>query len=155
MCFNTQMKTYTLGLLQASVYRGLKRVTAEHLLAYNISTIQWALLGILYESAEGIRTTQLAQQLGVTKPFITKSIKDLEAKGLVETDKTAHFDKRSVSICLSKKGRGLVPKIETHMRTNMRFLSTGISKIKLLVYIQVLTHFLKKIEDVSNDTTQL
>ena len=57
-------KTYRVGLLQAKAYRVLKHHTAKALSEFNISHIEWAFLGLLYDAPKGMRSSALAKELG-------------------------------------------------------------------------------------------
>ncbi len=145
-------KTYTAGLLQARVYRLFKSYTQEKLKKYHISTIDWALLGLLYEIPDGIRPSVLAEQLGVESPFVTVIIRKLRKLELVEniTDKK---DSRVKIMHLTEKGRDVIPKIEEYLKQETRKLVKDISRADLMTYLSVLEHINRngkniKIKDV-------
>ena len=75
-------KTYRVGLLQAKAYRILKSRTTKILEPFDISTIEWAFLGLLYDKAS-LRTKVAARELGVEAPFITALVSSLKKRSFV------------------------------------------------------------------------
>jgi DNA-binding MarR family transcriptional regulator len=129
--------TYKVGLLQAKAYRALKKHTTEALAHLDVSSVEWAFLGILYDNKNGIRSSDAADELGVEAPFITATFGKLEKKDLVETkvDKT---DSRAKLLCLTASGRQFVTSTETHVRSKMRPILTGLSAKDVISYLVVL-----------------
>jgi len=131
------LTTYSLGLLQAKAYRILKNHTTETLKVFNISTVEWALLGLLYETKEGVGITILAELLGVEVPFVTTLIDSLEKKKLVER----HFskeDKRYKTVHLTVEGIGLLPNIEEVLKKKTKPLFAGLGIKDVFAYQKVL-----------------
>ncbi len=130
-------KTYRAGLLQARVYRAFKGYTQDKLSTYNISTIEWALLGLLADNQDGMRHGVLAEALGVESPFITVLVARLKKLKLIDV-KADEKDSRAKIFYLTSKGADFVPKVETFLRDEMRPLVTGIPKEDLVTYLSVL-----------------
>lgn len=139
-------KTYQVGLIQAKAYRFLKQRTAKLLEPYKISSIHWAMLGILYDNQKGLRLSTIALELGVEPPFVTRMYKELMVMQLIEESQDPD-DSRARLLCLSKKGRKFVEETEKYMRKEMRHLFHGVSVNKIVSYI----HVLKKIIDNYKD----
>ena len=146
------MKSYTFGLLQTKAFKALKGYTATLLAPYDITTYEWALLGILYEESAGLGTTQLAKELDVSKPFVTKTIRSLTTKGWVETSDTPGTDLRSTSFVLTKNARKKVPEIETHLYSSMKEALSGIPKMQMMAYVLTLTHISAALEKSVDDS---
>jgi DNA-binding MarR family transcriptional regulator len=146
------MKSYTFGLLQTTAFKGLKGFTSTLLQPHQLTTYQWALIGILYETPEGLGTTHLAKELKVSKPFITKTLKTLSDSGWVEKSAAAETDMRSSKDILTPKAQKKVPLIEGELKSEMKKVLTGIPKIQLLAYILVLKHISKKLSDSVDDS---
>ncbi len=130
-------KTYKAGLLQAKVYRVLKGFTLDKLAAYNLSTVDWALLGLLHDSGEGMRPGVLAEELGVEPPFVTVIIAKLTKMELINV-KMDKKDNRVKIFFLSLKGERMIPEIEVHLRKEMGVLVKGIEYGDLMSYLSVL-----------------
>ncbi len=131
------LSTYKTGLLHAKSYRILKNRTSAFLEPYDMSTIDWALLGLLYEQKEGMRLIAIAETLGVEAPFITAMVDELEEKGYVSRESDTK-DKRAKIIKLTLKGRSFVPKIESELRTEMKGLLKGLSLSDIFGYLKVM-----------------
>ena len=112
-------KTYKAGLLQAKVYRVLKGYSQDKLMqGYGLSTVDWALLGLLHDSGEGMRPGVLAEELGVEPPFVTVIIAKLTKMELINM-KMDKKDNRVKIFFLSLKGERMIPEIEMHLRKEM------------------------------------
>lgn len=139
--------TYKAGLLQAKAYRILKQRTADGLTKYGISTVEWALLGLLYEREQGMRSLELARQLGVEPPFITVLFKKLQGMNLVDSKNHA-TDSRVKIIGLTEKGRTFVAKTESALRAHMQPLLHDVSIKDLMSYLAVLQRIIENSESI-------
>lgn len=138
--------TYRVGLLQTKAYRALKQSTAIALSQFNISTIDWALLGLLYDNKEGLEQSSIASELGVEKPFVTTRTKDLANKGYVEFEKSKQ-DTRVKFTHLTKQGIKFVDEVEKHLRSESKDMLKGVSIKDIASYLL----FLEKIIENSKD----
>ena len=129
--------TYRTGLLQDKAYRILKSFTTEALTSYKISTVDWALLGLLYDRSEGEKPSVLASELGVEAPFVTVLVAGLVERGYLEVRKNTH-DSRSKTIFLTKDGRLFVATVEKDLRTKIAPMIAGIPTSDLIAYLSVL-----------------
>lgn len=129
--------TYRAGLLQAKVYRALKVYTGENLAPYGITTMDWALLGLLHDNANGLRSSELADELGVEAPFITVLFGKLQKMNLIDS-KPDTRDSRAKNIFLTSKGKQFIPKIENILYQEMKIFIEGIPKTDMLTYVTVL-----------------
>jgi DNA-binding MarR family transcriptional regulator len=133
--------TYQVGLLQAKAYRALKNVTSEHLEPFNLSTTQWAFLGLLLDKG-GLAPSVAADELGVEAPFVTVMVRDLKKRGLLTEEKNTQDSRRKV-MCLTKEGERFVTETEAHMRSKMRPLISGVSPRAFVDYLLVLEQIIK------------
>lgn len=129
--------TYRVGLLQAKAYRILKNHTDKGLEPYGLSTVEWALLGLLHDNLTGMKPSVLALELGVEAPFVTSLVTPLIKKGLVDSRRDEK-DTRSKSIYLTAKGVTKVESIEKELRSFMKPLLGGSNIGDLLSYVTVL-----------------
>jgi DNA-binding MarR family transcriptional regulator len=114
-----QFKTYSLGLTQAKSFRLFKYNADQVLKEYGINSIEWATLGLIYEDNKNciaINKKQIAEKLGLKKPFITKLIQSLKKKKLVR-EIVNEKDMRSENIELTEKGLEFVEKVEDYLYT--------------------------------------
>ncbi len=129
--------TYRVGLLQAKAYRALKQSTSIALERFNISTVDWALLGMLYDHKIGKGQSEIADELGVERPFITILTKNLVKKGYVKI-KESKEDSRVKFTQITSKGINFVEKIEKDLRSETRYILNGVSISDISTYIYVL-----------------
>ena len=135
------LKTYNSGLLQAKAYRLLKSYISLTLKKYGISTVEWALIGQLYE-VKSVTITEAAKILDVEKPFATNLAETLRKKGFVKrlVDKD---DRRSKRISLTDKGNMQVPVIESDVRGAMSKILNEVSVEDIFSYVKVLEEIVK------------
>ena len=128
--------SYRIGLLQAKAYRILKQRTTLVLAPFGISTIEWALLGLLADT-KGLRMKQLADELGVEAPFVTTMVQQLQKKLLVHLELN-ELDKRVKTLALTNEGKRFVTETEPQVRSAMRPIIQGAGVTDLLGYVSIL-----------------
>ncbi len=139
--------TYRVGLLQAKAYRVLKRHTMDALTDEGISTVEWALLGLLCDNKGGMRAAHLAKELGVEAPFVTSLLTHLNGMKLTASRGDAR-DSRVKIIHLTEQGTRFVEKTEKHLRAHMKKLLTGIGISDVLSYIVVLEKIIENSKEI-------
>jgi len=140
------LKTYQVGLLQTKAYRKLNKYTQEALKPYQIGTVEWALLGVLYDTQKPMSLKKIATKLDVEPPFVTELIEKLKKQKLVSLEKSKQ-DGRKKLLSLSEKGQNLVPEIEKMLfRESKKWLS-GLSISDVINYIHVLNKISKYKDD--------
>jgi MarR family transcriptional regulator for hemolysin len=137
--------TYAIGLLQAKAYRILKQHTTKALSKYEISTVEWAFLGLLYENKDGLRSIEVAHELGVKPPFITSILNNFDKKHLVDISDDSK-DSRAKVLRLTKEGNKFVDEVESYLKDKMRPLIGGAPLGDILSYILVLEKIIENSE---------
>ena len=137
----SQIATYQSGIAQASAHRILNRITSDFLLQYGLTTMQWFVVGVVYDAGEnGIRLSDLMRKLGTTLPYITNTIALLESKGMIK--KVSHTgDSRIKLVSIQPDYLEEVKLIEDGLRAHIRqtlYHKDGISRDELQAYIAVL-----------------
>jgi len=94
---------YWLRFVSNYVSRGFQQL----LEAEGTSVTEWVALRALFEHAETSHA-ELIQRLGMTKGAASKVVSRLEEKGLVQR-RLAENSQREQVLCLTSKGRALVP----------------------------------------------
>jgi DNA-binding MarR family transcriptional regulator len=136
------LTTYNSGLLQTKAYRILKKHITHHLTPYALSSVEWALLGQLYDHKQ-MRIADLAEALDVEGPFITRLVNDLIKRNwLTRIDDSA--DARVRLVTLTSDARKKIPLIEKDLRSKTKTFLKGISIQDLLGYISVLEFIVEK-----------
>jgi DNA-binding MarR family transcriptional regulator len=131
--------TYQSGVVQSAAMRKLNRFTADFLAAYKITTMEWFIIGTIYDAgAKGMSLSELKDRLATTMPFITNSINSLIAKGILI--KSPHNDDaRTKIVTIVPAYRQTCRDIESYLRAKMRELFyKDISPEELRVYVSVL-----------------
>ena len=131
------LRTYKVGLLQAKAYRNLKQKTAEALKPYNITSVEWAFLGMVHEEKDGIRSNTLADILGVEAPFVTSLAAKFEKEKILKYVKD-ETDGRAKIIHLTEKGHELVIKLEALLREESKKWLSGLSIREVITFVKVL-----------------
>lgn len=144
------LTTYGMGLIQSKAYRILNNNTTAALSEKDLTPIEWALLGLLYDNTDGLHHIEIAEKLGVEAPFVTVMIDKLEKKQLVKVE-SSKKDRRAKCVVLNAKGQENVEKLETHLREQSRFLLNNLSIGDLLTYQKVLKTIVKNYENKQNN----
>ncbi len=131
--------TYQSGVVQSSAHRALKKHTDSFLQEYGITTMQWFIIGTIYDAgSEGIRVTDLAKKIDTTLAFLTNSVNILQHKNWVVRT-TSQDDSRSKRVTLTSECQKLCPIIEENLRKKLRSsLYSKITPEDLRTYIKVL-----------------
>lgn len=131
--------TYQAGVIQSSAFRVINKVTTGMLKEYNLSTMQWFIVGTVYDAGDdGISITDLARKLDTGISFLTNSINVLELKGMV-IRREHGSDNRVRLVHINPSFKPKCAKIENKLREEMRkTLYSRITRDELNTYIKVL-----------------
>ena len=132
---------YRAALLQAKAYRILKQRSAKILAPFDVSTVEWALLGLLADHAS-FRSLEMARELGVEAPFVTVMTARLSEKGLIEIKKDPE-DNRVKILSLTKKGASFLAQTEKEIRADVHIILPKVSARDILGYLTVLELIVK------------
>lgn len=135
----SSITTYESGVVQSTAYRVLGKKVTQLLKKYDISMMQWFVLGTIYGAGTGgIRLTDLAEKVDTGLPFLTNLINLLETKGMVSRVSNRE-DSRSKFVVVTPEYLRKCKTIEADLRDGLRkSLYTHISPEDLRVYIKVL-----------------
>lgn len=139
------MTTYQAGVMQATAHRLLQRRCDEVLQPYGLTKAQWLVLGTVWDGgAGGVRVTDLARLLDTTLPYLTNTLKALEAKHMVH--RMSHEgDGRSRLIAIEPDYEPTLREIEQVLREALRETIYGVvGPEEFRIYTKVL-HALTKI----------
>lgn len=135
---SSTLTTYQIGLLVARTHRILKEYTDNALVIHNITSVDWAILGLLHDTTpSGLRLSDLSHSLGVEAPFISVRIERLKKRDLVNVVKNAQ-DKRERFAVITPTGRQLVITVEPTLRVTSRTWLKGVTAIQVLGFIRVM-----------------
>lgn len=129
--------SYLSGAVFMKAYRVLRLNVVACLSKYDLSPTLWALLGILHQSKDGIRLSEVASTLNVKAPLVTNMAHDLLAKGYIQ--RIPHpTDKRAKLLILTAPGRQFIKKVEVDMERTLTILLNGTTADDLASYKKVL-----------------
>ena len=134
--------TYQVGLLQIKAYRILKQHTAGVLSQFDITTVEWGLLGLLNENPKGMRLNVLAHELGVAASFISQMTSRLKKTQYFE-HREDPADSRAKIIMITKEGKMFVDKAERYLREASKSLLRDVPAKDILAYLSVLESIIK------------
>lgn len=131
--------TYQAGVIQSTAFRVINKVTATMLKDYNLSTMQWFIVGTVYDAGdEGISITDLSRKLDTGISFLTNSINVLELKKMVIRREHGK-DNRVRLVHIHPSFKPKCAQIEKKLREKMRVtLYDRITRDELNTYIKVL-----------------
>ncbi len=93
---------------------------------YNLRSTDLRILNLL-ENLDSITVSEIARKTHVDKAWISRSLTQLDAKGLI-TRKADANDSRYTLICLTKKGRSLLKKVLPAAQANEQKMLQGIKE---------------------------
>ncbi len=135
----SDVTTYQSGVAQSAAMRNLNRFTASFLRTYDLTTMEWFIIGTVYDAGtKGISLTNLKNKLGTTMPYITNSVNTLLAKNVLEKSLDTS-DARTKIVTVAPSYRHSCQEIEKHLRAKMRELFYAqITPEELRTYVTVL-----------------
>ncbi len=133
-----KLNTYITGTIQTRAYRLLRQQVIDVLSVYNLTPTYWAMLGIIMDSRDGIRQTDVAKLLQVKPPLVTMMTRELQSRGLI-ISVTNQFDARAKLLTTSVAGKKYVKTIETNLSKVLDNLLKGLTEEDMLTYQKVLT----------------
>lgn len=135
----SQLTTYKVGVLEATVHRNLRKFCESVLASHSISKMHWMLIGTVRDhNGVGIRLTDLAKELGTTISYITVSVNLLSSRGILSRVESAS-DSRSVLISICDDYMPICDEIEQELRESLRqVVYPYVSPADLGTYLKVL-----------------
>ena len=118
-----------------SSWHSLSRLYNQKAQQHGITTsIAFILLNV--STSEGTPATKIAPLMGLESRSLTRALKTMEEKGYIYKEKDA-FDKRSVRIYLTEKGKEKKGKAIETVKAFNQFVRERIPEEKLNTFIQV------------------
>ena len=137
----SHITTYQSGVMQSSAHRLLSRIKTEYLSQYGITSMQWFVIGYVYDAGtNGMKLNDLMKTLDTTMPFVTSIVNTLEHKGILHKVSDLHDSRVKIAI-LSSSYLSTVEEIEEGLREELRtrlYREDHISRDELSTYINVL-----------------
>lgn len=118
-----------------SSWHSLSRLYNQKAQKHGMTTSSAYIL-LTISTSEGTPATKIAPQMGLESRSLTRGLKNLEEKGYIYKEKDA-FDKRSVRIYLTEKGKEKKGKAIETIKAFNEFVKQRIPEEKLNTFIQV------------------
>ena len=118
-----------------SSWHSLSRLYNQKAQQHGITT-STAFILLNISTSEGTPATKIAPLMGLESRSLTRSLKNLEKKGYIYKEKDA-FDKRSVRIYLTEKGKDKKGKAIETVKTFNQFVRERVPEDKLNTFMQV------------------
>ncbi|HEY1063906.1 MAG TPA: MarR family transcriptional regulator [Candidatus Saccharimonadales bacterium] len=131
--------TYQAGITQSSAQRLLRRFIEDCVSEYGITTTQWFMIGLIYDSGpSGMGVSEISKRLGTNIPYVTNTLNVLETKGVVSRRRRSE-DNRAKVVTIAPSFVPVIPTIEDDLRRKMRDeLYPTITPGELHAYVTVL-----------------
>ncbi len=133
-----KLNTYVTGTIQSRAYRLLRQQVIDVLSSYDLTPTYWSMLGIIMESRDGIRQTDVAKHLHVKPPLVTMMTRELQKRGLI-ISVTNQFDARAKLLTTTTAGKKQIKTIESNLSKMLDNLLKGLTEQDMLTYQKVLT----------------
>ncbi len=132
------LTTYQIGILVARTHRELKAHTDAVLAPYELTSVDWAILGLLHDNKGiGMKLIDLSEELGVEAPFVTLRIKRLQTRELINV-KSGAEDKRERLATVTPLGTKIIAIIEPILRSASRTWLKGVGPLDVRGFITVM-----------------
>ncbi|WP_295897714.1 MarR family transcriptional regulator [uncultured Bartonella sp.] len=136
-------KTPALDIVQSTA-RMMKTLLARRLYEFGLYAGQDRII-LLLAIKDGQSPSNLAKQLGVKPPTVTKTIARLQEQGFV-TKRGSHKDQRQLHVFLTKDGRKVVNLIESAIDETEREITDGLDEKEHHMLFALLERVRKNVE---------
>ena len=129
--------SYLSGALFMKAHKLLRLEVATCLQRFNLTPTNWALLGIIKQSKNGIQLSEVAAHMSVKAPLITNLAQDMITHGHVQLI-SHRTDGRAKLLSLTPSGKEFIRKVETAMSEVLTKVLAGITEEELVTFKKVL-----------------
>lgn len=135
----TNSPTYRMAVTQSRANRAFKLKMAQLLRQHGLTMMQWTIIGLVHDGGkDGLRISDLAQELDTSMAFVTTTVNMLEAKGMVQ--KSSHErDSRAKLVRIVDAFKPKVAEVERDLYAHIeKWLGEKVNAKDLATYRQVL-----------------
>lgn len=137
--------TYRSGLLFTKAHRLVRGRIYDLLETYDLNPTIWSLLSMSSQAIDGVRSSVVAEQIGVKPPMVTLLADQLVEQGLLRRV-SHHTDGRVVILVASSKGQKLVTELEKKIGDEIGHLMNGLNEQEVLVFQKALSTIISNAE---------
>ncbi len=135
---------YTIMLAKIRAFRATKDVIVKSLEGYDVTIMQWLMLGAIQTNGGSLTAKVAAKELDVTMPFVTRLTKQLESKKMIAIKPNGE-DLRIKNLTLTTKGETLLRDSEPVVRQAIKDWLSEVPTEEVRTYIMVLLRVAYKI----------
>lgn len=115
-----------------------------------ISHSEFCLLNIIMDGKEDITVSEIAAELGVTPPAVSRSLKSLESRGLIKRE-TNLINRRNTMVRLTEAGREFLEASRRQMDAVMEHVSEKMGEERKIQLYELLKEMTEIIEQYVNE----
>lgn len=129
--------SYSVMLAKMRAFRATKDVIAKSLQDFDITIMQWLLLGYVEQNTDGTTAGAIAEELNITMPLVTRFTAVLSSKGLISIVPLPK-DKRTKVITITKSGKDLLSFSDPIVKQALKVWLAPIPEEEVRTYIAVM-----------------
>jgi len=139
------IKATKIALMQSKFHRMTKQRMTLALRPFQLSTVDWIILGFLDHRKAAVVMSEVAHELGIQSSFMTVIVSKLSKRNLIKVteDKVDH---RKKHIELTKEGSKVVTLMQQQFEEFFMPYVKGVSPSEMLTYMKVIKVVTENIE---------
>lgn len=129
--------SYSVMLAKMRAFRATKDVISKSLHDFDITIMQWLLLGYVEKNSDGTTAGAIAEELNITLPLVTRLTTSLSSKDLICIVPLIK-DKRTKIITITEDGRKLLQLSDPIVKQALKDWLAPIPREEVRTYISVM-----------------
>ncbi|PAU88320.1 MarR family transcriptional regulator [Pseudomonas sp. WN033] len=127
----------SMGAAMGRIHRLWRSAINQAVAPLGITEARWAVLAHLDKLGEGCTQQQLASELAIEMPSLTRTLNQLQEQGLIERRRSPN-DGRAHCLWFTPAGRQQVCELEVHIEAVRQTIYQGLTDAQLDAFAQVL-----------------
>jgi MarR family transcriptional regulator for hemolysin len=137
-----ELPSYKSSILLTKSYRILRSRAYETLRSHELNATEWSIIGLVYESENGITLSGVAKSIGIKKPLVTLLVDKLVQRKLIMRSPNKD-DSRSKLLMIKPEGRVLIEAVEGELGEGFKSLFDDLTNGDIANYVKVLETIIK------------
>jgi DNA-binding MarR family transcriptional regulator len=137
-----ELPSYKSSILLTKSYRILRSRAYETLRSHELNATEWSIIGLVYESENGITLSGVAKSIGIKKPLVTLLVDNLVQRKLIMRSPNKD-DSRSKLLMIKPEGRVLIEAVEGELGEGFKSLFDDLTNGDIANYVKVLETIIK------------
>lgn len=132
-------------------FRRIRQLMTQMPVSDGISHSEFALMNIIFDNStgDGITVSQIAEIMNITPPAVSRTLKSLDGKGLIERRANV-LNRRSTIVLLTEKGVGVLNFAQENMLKMMTYVSNKMGSERVNEFNVLFGEMLKFMVDYIN-----